>query len=70
LIVADGGCTNPGDIAKAFGGGADFVMLGGMLAGHEESAGATIVINGKKFKEFYVSSYLNLALDHWNAHLS
>lgn len=35
-IVADGGCTTPGDVAKAFGAGADFVMLGGMLAGHEE----------------------------------
>lgn len=35
-IIADGGCTVPGDIAKAFGAGADFVMLGGMLAGHEE----------------------------------
>ena len=36
-IVADGGCNMPGDIAKAFGGGAHFVMLGGMLAGHNES---------------------------------
>lgn len=36
-IIADGGCTCPGDIAKAFGAGADFVMLGGMLAGHRES---------------------------------
>jgi GMP reductase len=36
LICADGGCTSPGDLAKAFGGGADFVMLGGMLAGHDE----------------------------------
>ncbi|OTP62659.1 GMP reductase, partial [Klebsiella pneumoniae] len=36
-IISDGGCTMPGDVAKAFGGGADFVMLGGMLAGHEES---------------------------------
>ena len=35
-IIADGGCTNPGDVAKAFGAGADFVMLGGMFAGHEE----------------------------------
>lgn len=35
-IIADGGCTNPGDVAKAFGAGADFVMLGGMLAGHNE----------------------------------
>jgi len=38
-IIADGGCTNPGDVAKAFGGGADFVMLGGMLAGHDEGGG-------------------------------
>jgi GMP reductase len=37
-IIADGGCTVVGDIAKSFGGGADFVMLGGMLAGHKECA--------------------------------
>ena len=36
-IIADGGCTQPGDVAKALGGGAHFVMLGGMLAGHQES---------------------------------
>jgi len=36
-VLADGGCIIPGDVAKAFGAGADFVMLGGMLAGHEES---------------------------------
>lgn len=35
-IIGDGGCTNPGDVAKAFGAGADFVMLGSMLAGHKE----------------------------------
>lgn len=39
LIVADGGCRTPGDVAKAFGGGADFVMLGGMLAGTDECDG-------------------------------
>ncbi len=39
LVCADGGCTVPGDIAKAYGGGADFVMLGGMLAGHDECEG-------------------------------
>lgn len=39
LVCADGGCTIPGDIAKAFGAGADFVMLGGMLAGHDQSGG-------------------------------
>lgn len=52
-IVSDGGCKIPGDIAKAFGGGADFVMLGGMLAGHTESGGKTIEINGEKYKQFY-----------------
>lgn len=41
-IIADGGCTCPGDVAKAFGGGADFVMLGGMLAGHDEGGGEII----------------------------
>jgi GMP reductase len=41
-IVADGGCTCPGDVAKAFGAGADFVMLGGMLAGHDEGGGTVI----------------------------
>ena len=38
-IIADGGCTTPGDVAKAFAAGADFVMLGGMLAGHNEGGG-------------------------------
>ena len=41
-IIADGGCTCPGDVAKAFAGGADFVMLGGMLAGHNEGGGDVI----------------------------
>jgi len=44
-IIADGGCTSPGDVAKAFGAGADFVMLGGMLAGHTEGGGK--VVDGK-----------------------
>ena len=44
-IIADGGCVYPGDVAKAFGAGAHFVMLGGMLAGHDESEGE--VVNGK-----------------------
>ena len=52
-IISDGGCKIPGDVAKAFGGGADFVMLGGMLAGHEESGGNLIERNGEKFKIFY-----------------
>lgn len=52
-IIGDGGCKVPGDVAKAFGGGADFVMLGGMLAGHDESGGELIEENGKKLKLFY-----------------
>ena len=41
-IIADGGCTTPGDIAKAFCAGADYVMLGGMLAGHDEGGGKVV----------------------------
>lgn len=41
-IIADGGCSVPGDVAKAFAGGADFVMLGGMLAGHDQGGGEVI----------------------------
>ena len=52
-IISDGGCTTPGDIAKAFGAGADFVMLGGMLAGHDESGGEAIEKNGKPYRKFY-----------------
>jgi GMP reductase len=52
-ICADGGCTTPGDVAKAFGGGADFVMLGGMFAGHDECGGETVERDGDKFQRFY-----------------
>lgn len=52
-IISDGGCTIPGDLAKAFGGGADFVMLGGMFAGHTESGGDLVEKNGQQFKRFY-----------------
>lgn len=52
-IVSDGGCAIPGDVAKAFGAGADFVMLGGMLAGHDESGGELIERDGQAFKKFY-----------------
>mgnify|MGYP003685310137 FL=1 len=67
-IIADGGCTCPGDVAKAFAGGADFVMLGGMLAGHDQGGGEVItkryitdeidndetsVIQAKNFVQFY-----------------
>src|SRR6056300_333394 len=66
-IIADGGCTCPGDVAKAFAAGADFVMLGGMLAGHDEGGGEVItkkyitdefednsrVFKTKQFVQFY-----------------
>jgi GMP reductase len=52
-IISDGGCTCPGDVAKACGAGADFVMLGGMLAGHEECTGEVVEENGAYFKVFY-----------------
>jgi GMP reductase len=53
LVCADGGCTTPGDVAKAFAAGADFAMLGGMFAGHDECLGEVIEEHGKKFKRFY-----------------
>lgn len=56
-IIADGGCTCPGDVAKAFGAGADFVMLGGMLAGHNEGGGVIIEDFSKKPKERFVEFY-------------
>ncbi|QCI24292.1 GMP reductase [Buchnera aphidicola (Muscaphis stroyani)] len=52
-IISDGGCSVSGDIAKAFGGGADFVMLGGMLSGHNECSGEIIEEKSKKFMLFY-----------------
>jgi GMP reductase len=53
LICGDGGCTVPGDVAKAFGGGADFVMLGGMFAGHDQSEQEVIKERGESFVQFY-----------------
>ena len=53
-VMADGGCKYPGDVSKAFGAGADFVMLGGMFAGHEESGGELVEDqDGVKYKDFY-----------------
>ena len=64
-IIADGGCTCPGDVAKGFGGGADFVMLGGMLAGHDEGNGKIVKRNGNKYIEFYGSSSLTANKKHY-----
>ena len=55
-IIADGGCTCPGDLAKAFAAGADFVMLGGMLAGHDEGGGDIVT---RYFKSGEVSKTSN-----------
>lgn len=52
-ICGDGGCTVPGDVVKAFGGGADFVMLGGMLAAHDESGGEIEERDGRVWRRFY-----------------
>ena len=54
-VIADGGCTCPGDVAKAFAGGADFVMLGGMIAGHDQGGGEVVTRyyqTGEFTKEF------------------
>lgn len=52
-VCGDGGCTVPADVSKAFGAGADFVMLGGMLAGHTESEMNVETVNGKQVLKFY-----------------
>ena len=52
-IISDGGCTCAGDVAKAFGAGADFVMLGGMLAGHDEGGGEIVEQDGQRCVRFY-----------------
>lgn len=52
-IISDGGIVHIGDISKAFGAGADFVMMGSMFSGHEESGGDLIEESGIKYKLFY-----------------
>ncbi len=64
-IISDGGCTNSGDISKAFAGGADFVMLGGMMAGHDESGGTVIQKDGNTFVEFYGMSSTTAMEKHY-----
>ena len=79
-IISDGGCTCPGDVAKAFGAGADFVMLGGMFAGHIEGGGEVIteyhdtmqrtkdsfepIYKEKRFVEFYGMSSSTAMIKH------
>ncbi len=51
-LIADGGITSSGDIAKAIGAGADAVMLGSMLAGTDEAPGDVMLVQGERFKEY------------------
>ena len=64
-IIADGGITCPGDAAKAFGAGADFVMLGGQFAGHDENPGKVVERDGKQFKSFYGMSSKKAQTTHY-----
>lgn len=69
-IISDGGCTVPGDVCKAFGAGADFVMLGGMLAGHDQCPGEKMTDeSGEHFKLFYGMSS-KFAQEKYNAGLA
>lgn len=65
MICADGGCTCPGDIVKSYAGGADFVMIGGMFAGSDESAGELIKRDDKELKLFYGMSSGYAQNKHW-----
>jgi GMP reductase len=55
-IIADGGIRDHGDIAKSIRFGASMVMIGSLFAGHEESPGRTVEVDGKLFKEYYGSA--------------
>ena len=65
-VMSDGGCSSPGDVSKAFAAGADFVMLGGMLAGHDESGGELIEgDDGEEYKSFYGMSSAKAMETHY-----
>ena len=58
-IISDADITYPGDMAKAFGGGANFVMVGGQFAGHDQNPGECVEENGRQYKMFYgMSSHM------------
>ena len=64
-IIGDGGITCPGDMAKAFGAGADFIMGGSLFAGHDENPGEIIEVNGEKYKTFYGMSSKHAMEKHY-----
>lgn len=65
FIIGDGGITCPGDMSKAFGGGADFVMCGGVFSGHDENPGELIEENGNQYKLFYGMSSEHAMVKHY-----
>jgi GMP reductase len=64
-IVSDGGIKEPADAAKAFAAGADFVMIGGMFAGHDENPGEIIEEHGHLYKKFYGMSSKHAMEKHY-----
>ncbi len=64
-VMSDGGCVTSGDVAKAFGAGADFVMLGSMLSGHNESEKPIIEKDGKHYLKFYGMSSNEAMIQHY-----
>jgi GMP reductase len=64
-VCADGGCRHPGDVVKAFAAGADFVMLGGMLAGHDECEGEWVVEDGRRVALTFYGMSSREALDRY-----
>lgn len=65
LVMSDGGAVYPCDVAKAFGGGADFVMSGSLFSGFDESGGTLVEKNGEKFKEYYGMSSSTAMKKHY-----
>ena len=64
-VCADGGCRTPGDVVKAFAAGADFVMLGSMLAAHDECEGEWIEEDGKRVSMKFYGMSSQTALDKY-----
>lgn len=68
MICSDGGCVHPGDVAKAFAAGADFTMIGGMLAGYQECDGEIVEAkNGKKYLRFHGMSSKEAMEQHYGS---
>ena len=65
-ILSDGGITCPGDLGKAFGAGADFILIGGLFAGHDENPGEVIEEDGRRFKLFYGMSSSHAMKKNYN----